>query len=70
MYLLKMHLFYLDTNHYFFSAFNGIVYFNLVDVEVNGKSILPEVKHQRRRRKCLKYAALLVSLSFKKLMVL
>ncbi|XP_025792691.1 uncharacterized protein LOC112873827 isoform X2 [Panicum hallii] len=36
--------------------YNGIVYFNLVDVEVNGKSILPEVKHQRRRLECTSYA--------------
>ncbi|XP_039779116.1 uncharacterized protein LOC120646736 isoform X3 [Panicum virgatum] len=27
--------------------YDGIIYFNLADVEVNGKSILPEVKHQR-----------------------
>lgn len=71
MYLLKIHLFYIDTNHYFFRfQYNGCVYFNLADVEVNGKSILPEVKHQRRQRKCLKYAVLLVILSFKKLMVI
>ncbi|KAL6876318.1 hypothetical protein ACP4OV_012890 [Aristida adscensionis] len=36
--------------------FPGIIYFCLADVEVNGRSILPDVKDQRSSPECISYA--------------